>query len=200
MIKLFSIFILIVFFSFSVNSKQPDAIEIYSGFIDSINDESFIEFRDNIIPLLEECSWGNGPYSTILFPVELNSKLYRQVSMGSVAAFHAGLIIMKCLDGGERGDFKRSGGLFFEKHPEIFFRLSIEEDVSLDELTHMLINFPLELADDIHAQIAALQNRIMILDDVDMDEYSMIIEACRNSMINKLEFLFRIQLEFLPED
>jgi hypothetical protein len=58
------------------------------------------------------------------------NELNRQIASGNENSLRAGLLIMRCKDGGAAEDFDRSSGLFFDHNPKRFLEIIQSESVS----------------------------------------------------------------------
>lgn len=153
------IFILILLGGCSPKSySQTD----FDAFLMAPNINSYDALEHDLSSKIQKCDWGKKENQEVV-PIEKGQHLFGLVSEGNELAFRIGLIISKCLDGGELSDFYRSAGQYFEMQPEMFLKLVIEEHVSNVNYQYMLIMIPLSTVDDIELQSQVINNRISIL-------------------------------------
>jgi len=98
--------------------------------------------------------------------LEKHPQLFKLITEGNEFAFRAGLLVEKCLDGGELGDFYRSAGVFFELHPDSFLKIVAVEDISESNIKSMLTMLPLGTVDNIDRQVAVIQKRKALLEQI----------------------------------
>src|SRR5690554_4485585 len=72
----------------------------WSEFLKNPNKESFVELENNISLSAKRCSW-RYPENRDVVSVETGQQLFRLIAKGNKFAFRAGLLVMRCLDGGE---------------------------------------------------------------------------------------------------
>jgi len=80
---------------------------------------------------------------------------------GNQSALRAGLLIYRCLDGGNLEDFYRSVGVFLESHPLAFLRTVTDVETSDRDLRYMVTMLPLMLVDNDDGRIEAVNERIV---------------------------------------
>lgn len=113
----------------------------------------------------QQCSWGN-PNNESVIPAEKRAQLYRAVAEGNEFAYMAGVLIMRCLDGGELEDFHRSTGIFFEMKPVVFLRVVEDRSISSEYLKYMLTVLPMDTVDNIDLAVSVVEKRIVLMKSI----------------------------------
>jgi hypothetical protein len=99
------------------------------------------------------------------------TQLFEHIRNGDKLAFKAAMMVYKCWDGGELGDFYRSAGMFFEIHPYFFF-LTLQESLIPDsELESFLTMLPLSTTDKLDLKLSIIDNRIAILESINEESF-----------------------------
>jgi hypothetical protein len=81
---------------------------------------SLAELEGKISASAKRCIRGDSKNRGVV-SVEEGQNLFKLIAKGDEFAFQAGLLVARCLDGGELEDFHRSAGLFFEAEPSVFW-------------------------------------------------------------------------------
>jgi hypothetical protein len=151
-----------------VGMSQACSANVWKDFLAKPDD------RSRFLALESEASLPDGP--CVEFKKQLSSEerqpLFVLVASGNENAFHASMLIMECLDGGDLGDMHRSVGLFMEKSPKTFLSAVAKGRYSDAQLEDMVIKLPLELTDNVDGKIASIQKRINIL--LAVDEFAIV--------------------------
>ena len=116
------------------------------------------------------------------------SVLYKAIDSGNTHAFDIGLLVMRCLSGGELGDLYRSFGSFFEKDSKYFFDQLTEREIRDVRLQKMLTMLPLSTVDDIESKIKTIQFRIALLSNVRSQVPPELYSSASSFLENSLSF------------
>ena len=179
----------IIILIFSISSlfcyaSQAISASNWDSFLLNTDKDSFEKLKGDISNGNNVCRNEEIPNS-----VQFN-KLTVIIKKGNQSALRAGLLISKCIGVGDVEDLYRSAGLFFEIQPKVFLQIVNESAIADRELGYMVTMFPLELVDDIEGKIAAVNNRIAILNritDVSLINIKKILFAFLEKEKNKLE-------------
>ena len=151
-----------IFGSCSVNAYSD---MYWDGFLKQPSKDSLVELEDEVSSSAERCSWGD-PKNHDVVSVEAGQQLFRLIAKGNEFAFRAGLLVMRCLDGGELEDFYRSAGLFFEAKPSVFLKIAEEKKVPETAIKSMLTMLPLDTIDNIDRAISVVERRMAMLEAI----------------------------------
>ncbi len=151
-----------IFGSCSVNAYSD---MYWDGFLKQPSKDSLVELEDEVSSSAERCSWGD-PKNHDVVSVEAGQQLFRLIAKGNEFAFRAGLLVMRCLDGGELEDFYRSAGLFFEAKPSVFLKIAEEKKVPETVIKSMLTMLPLDTIDNIDRAISVVERRMAMLEAI----------------------------------
>jgi len=154
----------LLFFLSSSCSADIDRKLYWDNLLSNPDKMTFEPFADAISENTKTCGWGKKE-NLMIVPVDKGQKLYKLIAKGNEYAFRAGLLVLKCLDGGELGDFHRSGGLLFEENKDVFLKVAKEGLIPKSNLKSMLVMLPLNSVDDFDQQISIVQKRIAILNE-----------------------------------
>lgn len=183
-------FVLFVVFLTCFN-VSAQTLHQWDEFLIKPNDNTFIALENYISNSQQKCSWGN-PSNSSVISSENRKQLFELISNGNESAFRAGLLVEKCMDGGDLEDFYRSSGLFFEKNPYVFIKTVKDRAVSASSIEYMLTMLPLDSVDNLDRQLFIINNRISLLKKVDEDSFKEILNigsTClrreKNSILNK---------------
>ena len=94
-------------------SVDADSIPQWDEFLVQPNKHSFLMLESSTTASAQRCSWGD-PDNYSVVPIEKRKQLFELIAEGNEFAFRIGLLIAKCLDGGDLEDFHRSVGLFLK--------------------------------------------------------------------------------------
>jgi len=126
----------------------------WDDFLQQLNMDTFMMLEKNFTANGRNCDLD-------IMPEQIHrTKLFELIRKGNQLAFRASLLVSKCWDGGELGDFNRSVGLFFEVKPQVFLQIVIDKNITDRQLNYMLTMLPLHTVDNIDLKIAMLENRI----------------------------------------
>jgi hypothetical protein len=153
---------------------------------------SYFQLRESIAESAQQCGWGR-PTNRLVISVAAGQKLFKLVSEGNEFAFRAGLLVTRCLDGGELEDFYRSGGIFFDIKPALFLRIVEEECVQRSIMKSMLTMLPLDTVDNIDRAIEVVEIRIAKLDAISGSRYEDIRDAGLSFLEEQKSALYRIR-------
>jgi len=154
-----------------VNANANANTSIYwKEFLDSPNKITLAELKKNIGKFTTGCDWGKD-INQLAIPLAKHQQLFELIEGGDQLAFDAGLYIVKCLDGGELGDFYRSVGSFFEEKPYVFFLKIRDRSILRNSLKLMLTTFQLDLVDDLNQQLLVTEKRVLLIKSI-CDEIS----------------------------
>ena len=137
----------------------------WDEFLKRPDKESLVELEDEISSSAERCIWG-GPKNRDVVSIEAGQQLFRLIAKGDESAFRAGLLVVRCLDGGELEDFYRSAGLFFEAKPSVFLKIVEEKKIPDTDIKSMLIMLPLDASDNIDRGISVVERRMVMLEAI----------------------------------
>lgn len=137
----------------------------WDGFLKQPSKDSLVELESEVSSSAERCSWGDLKNYDVV-SVEAGRQLFRLIAKGNEFAFRAGMLVMRCLDGGELEDFYRSAGLFFEAKPSVFLKITEEKKVSETTIKSMLTMLPLDAVDNIDRAISIVERRMAILEAI----------------------------------
>lgn len=137
----------------------------WDDFLKKPSKDSFVGVEDGISARAERCSWGD-PKNRDVVSVEAGQQLFRLIANGDEFAFRAGLLVVRCLDGGELEDFHRSAGLFFEAKPSVFLKITEEKKVPDTAIKSMLTMLPLDAVDNIDRAISVVERRMAMLEAI----------------------------------
>lgn len=177
--------------SCSVNAYSSSR---WNKFLEQPDKDSLVALENVISISAKRCNWGN-PDNLYVMPVETGQKLFKLIAKGNEFAFRAGLLVARCLDGGELEDFHRSAGLFFEAQPPVFLEIAKEKTVSESVIKSMLTMLPLDTVDNIDRAIYVIENRIALLKGVSEGRFEEIRRVGLKSLEEQEETLNRIKLE-----
>lgn len=144
-------------------SFSADSSPHWERFLKTPDDGSFAALHKSISVSSENCGWGN-PSNLSVVPIEVGQKLFQLIATGNEYAFRAGLLVVRCFDGGELEDFHRSAGLFFDAQPNVFLTIAKENEVSETDVKYMLTILPPASVDNIDYAIHVVESRIALLE------------------------------------
>lgn len=141
----------------------------WEAFLKSPDKDALLKLESSIARSAQSCRWGNLANPDVAPTKVQNTQLFKLIGQGNESAFRAALLVSRCLDGGELGDFNRSAGMFFEEQPLAFLQIIEERAIPDSQLKHLLTMLPLDTVDDIDRKIRVLEKRIDLLNKIDED-------------------------------
>lgn len=173
------------------------SVNAYSGthwdeFLKQPDKGSLVELEGEISASAERCSWGD-PKNRDVVSIEAEQQLFRLIAKGNEFAFQAGLLVLRCLDGGELEDFYRSVGLFFEAKPSVFLKIAEEKKVPDMAIKSMLTMLPLDTVDNIDRAIGVVERRMAMLETISERRFDKIKKAGLSFLRNQKEMLGRVK-------
>lgn len=150
------------------------SVSVYSdsrwdGFLKQPSKDSFVVLENEVSTSAKCCSWGD-PKNHDVVSVEAGQQLFGLIAKGNEFAFYIGLLVEKCLDGGELGDFYRHVGLYFESNPVLFLNTINSKFTPEGSFKSMLTMLPEITVDDIEQQLYITQKRIALLESIDQNK------------------------------
>jgi len=175
------------------------SVNAYSGmhwdeFLKQPSKDSLVELEDEIFASAERCSWGD-PKNRDVVSVEAGQQLFRLIAKGDEIAFRAGLLVVRCLDGGELEDFHRSAGLFFEAKPSVFLKIAKEKKVPDTTIKSMLTMLPLDTVDNIDRAISVVERRMAMLEAISDSRFDNLKKAGLSFLGDQKVMLDRVKKE-----
>lgn len=155
---------------------------------------SLVKLEDEISISAERCNWGD-PKNRDVVSVEVGQQLFRLIANGDEFAFRAGLLVMRCLDGGELEDFHRSAGLFFEAKPSVFLKIAEEKKVPDAAIKPMLTMLPLDTVDNIDRAISVVERRMAMLEAISNSRFDDLKKAGLSFLGDQKGMLSRVKKE-----
>lgn len=166
----------------------------WDEFLKKPDEDSFVELEDEISVSAERCNWGN-PKNRDVVSVEAEQQLFRLIANGDEFALRAGLLVMRCLDGGELEDFHRSAGLFFESKPSVFLKIAEEKKVPNAAIKSMLTMLPLDTVDNIDRALSVIEKRMAMLKAISDSRFDNLKKAGLSFLGNQKVMLGRVKNE-----
>ena len=177
---------------FSINAYCGSPWE---AFLQRPDKDALAMLKSSIAVSAQRCSWGN-PGNPDVAPTEKQDKqLFELIGKGNESAFRAGLLVSRCLDGGELEDFYRSAGNFFEAQPHKFLQIVKKNAIPDSQLSNLLTMLSLDTVDDFDRQIYIIENRISLLGGVVDDSLKEVKKLGLRSLEKEKENLNRIKIE-----
>lgn len=149
--------------SFSVNAFCDP---YWEAFLNRPDKDEFATLENSIAARAQICSWGNPGNQDVAPSEKQNKRLFKLVGKGNELALRAMLLVSRCLDGGELEDFYRSVGNYFEAQPQLFLQIVKEKAIPDSQIRDFLIMLPLDTVDNLDRQIHIIENRIVLLTNV----------------------------------
>ncbi|WP_157198246.1 hypothetical protein [Methylomonas sp. DH-1] len=143
----------------SLNNCSNEIVHgsVWDNFLTNPNKNAFHKLNPLVANVTEQCS-------QIYLPSDYQLKqLFNLVRQGNLFALRIGVLIFKCIGTGEQEDFFRSTGSFFEKEPKLFLMTIKNNAVDEQNLRYMVTMTPIDLVDDLDAQISVIKYRIDLL-------------------------------------
>ena len=154
--KIFLLFLLLIT-SLNTYSNELAYGSIWDSFLSNPNKKAFLKLNPLVANMKEQCNQANLPNNSQL------KQLFNLVQQGNSFALRTGVSIFKCIGTGDQEDFFRSTGLFFEKKPKLFLMTIKNNAVDEQNLRYMVTMTPIDLVDDLDAQISVIMHRIDLL-------------------------------------
>ena len=139
--------------------------EPWDQFLRKPDKNSFVVLQSAISESAQSCGWGS-PNNESVAPARKRTMLFRWIADGNESAFRAGLLVRRCLDGGDLEDFHRSTGLYFQAETKSLLEIAKKEGLSASDVKSMLTILPSNTVDDIDAAIRVVRLRIALLSGV----------------------------------
>lgn len=177
--------------SFTVNANGSSH---WDAFLKRPDEDAFVMLEKSIAARAQRCDWGK-PINLDVAPAEMRTRLFELIAKGNESAFRAGLLVSRCLDGGDLEDFYRSAGTFFEVQPHAFLQRAKEKIFSDSQLRHMLTTLPLDTVDNIDRKISVVQNRIAILKAIGDSSFEEIRKRSLSVLEKEKDDLDKIKIE-----
>jgi hypothetical protein len=182
---------LTVFGGCSVNTYRGMHWDI---FLENPSKNSLVELENEVSSSAERCSWAD-PKNHGVVSVEAGQRLYRLIAEGNEFAFQAGLLVMRCLDGGELEDFHRSAGHFFEAKPSVFLKMAEEKNTPETTIKSMLTMLPFDTVDNIDRAITAVERRIAILEAISDSSFDVLKKTYLSFLEDQKAMLSKVKKE-----
>lgn len=157
--KIFLMFLLLIT-SLNTYSNEIAYGSIWDNFLSNPNKNSFLKLNPLVANMKAQCNQVNLPSNYQL------KQLLNLVRQGNLFALRTGILIFKCIGTGDQEDFFRSTGLFFEKEPKLFLMTIKNNAVDGQNLRYMVTMTPIDLVDDLDAQISVIKHRIDLLSKI----------------------------------
>lgn len=152
--------VLLLITSLNTYSNEIAHGSVWDNFLSNPNKNSFHKLNPLVANLTEQCNQINLPSDYQL------KKLFNLIWQGNLFALRTGFLIFKCIGTGDQEDFFRSTGLFFEKEPKLFLMMIKNNAVEEQNLRYMVTMTPIDLVDDLDAQISVIKHRIDLLSKI----------------------------------
>ena len=166
----------------------------WDSFLKQPSKDLLVVLEDEVSSNAERCSWGN-PKNHDVVSVEAGQQLFRLIAKGNEFAFRAGLLVVRCLDGGELEDFHRSAGLFFEARSSVFLKITGERNLPETAIKSMLTMLPLNTVDNIDRAISVVERRMAMLEAISDSRFNNLKKASLPFLGNQKVMLSRVKKE-----
>ena len=166
--------------------------EQWDEFLSGPDKSSYTTIEESIVESVQECSWGN-PHNLSVVPLEKGQQLYKLIAAGNKYALRVGLMVSRCLDGGELEDFHRSAGLFLDAHPMEFLEIVKETQVSEKDMEFMLTALPEDTIDNIDRAIEVVTNRIALFQGISSSQHEDMIPVALAILSDQKESIEKIK-------
>jgi hypothetical protein len=166
----FTAFVILSMICVGCVSAQPAVVEVWRQFLGAPVERNYASLVARISGSVSDCDWGS-PVNEKVIPSTIRHELFDKVASGDDESFRVGVMVARCLDGGDLGDFFRSAGVYFEQRPLEFLETVRDAAVTEDTFESLLATLPESLVDDLDGQIRATANRVRILEQLVTVEY-----------------------------
>ena len=157
--------LILVLWCSSCSTAELSAANAWQLFLDHSDDTHLDILVQHLSTEVSRCSWGSQENLNV-FPPKYRQQLFDKLILGSVSSLKAGLYIERCLDGGDLEDFFRSAGQFFDRKPQVLLQQMKSFPVPKKIYKSILTMLSLTLVDDLDGQIAAIRDRIHLLEKI----------------------------------
>jgi hypothetical protein len=182
----------VLFCSFSVNACSSPKWE---EFLKEPDKDSLVRLENAISASAQRCSWGKPDNPDIAPTDKQNIQLFELITRGNESAFHAALLVSRCLDGGELEDFYRSAGIFLEVQPRAFLQITKRMEIPYSQLRPLGTMLPLDMVDDLDRKISTVEKRISILTGISEGSLQDTKEQALSFLEKEKQVLDRIKTE-----